>query len=141
MMESPLGEYIKFLYREGIKMDEFHWKPTKRGENRQLWAMEKMLKAEGILTDDYSLRKICNVRGCLNPFHYRLVPELRKLPDPQEVAELIEMVDVETCINLGFEAYLTLFNDGNPLPAKEEDMRAAVAIAFAKAGKGDKLKW
>lgn len=141
MQDSPLGKYIKFLYSEGINMNEFHWKPTKRGETRQIWALERMLKDEGILDDNHTLRKICRVRGCLNPFHYRMVPQISKLPNPQEVAELIEMVDVETCANLGFDAYLTLFNDGNPLPAEEEDMRAAVAIAFAKAGKGDKLDW
>lgn len=140
-MRSALIDFIEYLKKEGVDVDHYHWLPKGKPKKIFYTKLEQMMKKEDVLTDSYYLKKTCLKKNCLNPLHYRIVPHLNDLPDPQEVAELIELIDIEMCQNLGFDSYLTLFNDGNPLPAKREDMKAAVAIVLSKLGRKSELMW
>lgn len=130
---SPLTEYIHWLEENGVNTNKLHWVPE--GKKRISSSLTRMMKEEKVLISGYKLKKICSAPHCLNPLHYRIVPNLKGFPNAQEVEELAELVDVEVCENIGFEAYLALFNEDNPLPAEREDMRAAVSLALSRAKK------
>lgn len=139
---SPLSEYLLLLKIKGVDMEKLHWKPVGHIDYEK--ELKKVLKEEGVLIPGYEIRRVCRIPGCLNPLHYRVIPKMDSLPNLLEVKELVELIDLEVCENLGFERYLALFNEDNPLPATREDMRAAVTIALSRAKKTvpmDDLFW
>mgnify|MGYP000494173869 CR=1 FL=1 len=138
--ESPLSNYILFLKSKGVDTSKLHWIPDRNCKVNFRPELKKVLENEGILIPGYEIRKVCRAATCLNPMHYRIIPSLNQVPDPVEVEELVDLIDIEVCENLGFERYLILFNEDNPLPARREDMRAAVSIALSRAKKSIPLE-
>ena len=132
---SPLLDYIITLKSYKVNLDKGHWVPENHNRSKIRLALEKTMKEEGVLIPGYELRKVCRVPYCVHPLHYRVIPSLSQVPNPEEVEELVDLIDVEVCEKLGFERYLVLFNEDNPLPATREVMRAAVAIALSRAKK------
>lgn len=78
----------------------------------------------------------CMKKGCLNPQHYRLVFRNISIAKFTDIRELAEVIDLKLYDMLGLKTYLAEFNENNPLPATERDMRLAVEYAKTKLKNG-----
>lgn len=116
-----MEKYIETLKKLGINIKSVHWVAKfKYQREKAQKALEELFEESGI---SYAKPKqICKVDGCYNPLHYMQPIEKDLVPSSlDEVVELTEMVNVNELNDLGFEAYLELFNKDNPLPAKKKD--------------------
>lgn len=120
-----MEKYIEELKKLGINTGAVHWVARfKYQKEKAQKELEDLFEANGL--SYVKPVQICKVEGCFNPLHYGQPMEKDLVPSSlEEVIELTEMVNLNELKDLGFDAYLELFNKDNPLPAKRKDFYIA----------------
>lgn len=122
-----ITHYINYLEEELlVDTSKLHWVLKDKTKYKQaIKKLQQVLSRVGVLPPHANCRKTCNVKYCLNPFHYEVVwkdswvdiPDERKV----EIEELSMLIDINRLQTMGFRAYLEDFNEDNPLPADKRD--------------------
>lgn len=139
-VEQRITDFIRSLRECGVEINykNPHWiarDPEKRRRANRL--LKTFFKHFGLYSKGQILKRCCNSKGCLNPFHYGQVPDMGNVSKENliEIAELAEMINLEDLEDMGFTRYFLYFNEDNPIPAKKEDFFIACNRKLRQAKK------
>lgn len=128
LVNNPFNEYLIKMKMKGVDISKPHWLSNEKeySEVANFW------KDMGALPVGFTLKKLCRIKGCLNPAHFKPVPIVEEGCNFQDIEELMDYIDTKEAKILGLKKYTDKFNFNNPLPVTERDMAKALNLKLLK---------